>query len=436
MAIRLELADYPVKSVKFGKQTKYNNGALDINQEEVLSLILKDKRIVSADLELAFPNEKTRIANVRDVVEPRVKVSGPGANFPGILGPSDTTGEGRTNRLSGVAVVASAQYKPTILSGLTAPTCGIIDMWGQGTNVPPYGKLDDVVLVLKLVDPITEYEAQEAILSAELKVAVHLAETTKDKEPQNVEVFELPDVDPTLPRVVYVCSCACDAYSPHSGVAFYGLSIKDSLPTLVHPNEFIDGAVTSDARRGMGTRITTWQWQNQPVIMQLMKEHGKRLNFLGVILERTEIASLLGKRIQAASTAQMARLMRADGAIITKTTTSGNGFIEVMLTVHECEKKGVKTLLITAEYGGKDGAELPLVYYAPEATAMVSLGSFERGVTVGVPDKVIGLEPGKLTSLNPTDPAFSPWSELTLETYNLTSGIDWFGETYYTCKQY
>ena len=130
------------------------------------------------------------------------------------------------------------------------------------------------------------------------------------------------------------------------------------------------------------------------------------------------------------------RVFNADGAIVTKTTTSGNGFIEVMLTVDECEKKGIKTVLITAEYGGKDGTELPLVYYSPEATSMVSLGSFERGVTVPPPDKVIGLQGDQLTSLNPTDPPFSPWEEQTLEVYNLTSGIDWFGDTYATCKEY
>jgi len=251
-----------------------------------------------------------------------------------------------------------------------------------------------------------------------------------------VEVFELSKVDSSLPRVVYILTCACDRVAPHSGVAFYGLSIRESFPTFVHPNEFLDGAVTSDARRGMGTRITTWQWQNQPVLLELLRQHGKRLNFLGIILERSEIMSLLGKQVQAKAASQMARLLGADGAIVTKTTTSGNGFIEVMLTVDECEKKGVKTVLITAEYGGKDGTELPLVYYSPEATSMISLGSFERGITVPPPDKVIGLQGDQLTSLNPTDPPFSPWEEQTLEVYNLTSGIDWFGNTHATCKGY
>ena len=434
--MRLELANFPVRDVKFSRQTSYNNGVLEVDKEELVTLVLKDKRIASADLDVAFPGEKTRIVNVRDVVEPRVKVSGPGCVFPGILGPVETVGEGRTHRLSGVTVISSAQYTPTILHGLTAPTRGIVDMWEEGAQIAPYGKTINVVLILKLTNDIPEQEAHAVIQSAEFKVAFHLAETTRDKTPQDVEVFELGEVEPSLPRVVHIITCACDAIAPHSDVAFYGLSIRDSLPTLVHPNEFLDGAVTADARRGMGTRITTWGWQNQPVILELLREHGKRLNFLGVILERTEIMSLLGKQIAASHASQMARLLKADGAIITKTTTSGNGFIEVMLTVQDCERKGVKAVLITAEYGGKYGIELPLVFYVPEATSMVSLGSFERGIELPAPSKVIGAEPGQLVALSPTDEPFSPWSELSLEVYHLTSGIDWFGETYSTCRGY
>jgi len=153
--MRLELAVFPVKDVKFGKQTSYNKEVLEIDKEGLRALALQDKRIVSADFDLAFPGEKTRIINVRDVAEPRVKVSGPGCVFPGIIGPADTVGEGRTHRLSGLSVVASAKYTPTILRGLTAPTCGILDMWGPGAEITPYGLTNNLVMIVELVDPIT-----------------------------------------------------------------------------------------------------------------------------------------------------------------------------------------------------------------------------------------------------------------------------------------
>ena len=66
----------------------------------------EDPRIVSAELDIARPGESVRIWPVRDVIEPRVKVEGPGICYPGICGREITTvGEGRTHRLAGMGVV-------------------------------------------------------------------------------------------------------------------------------------------------------------------------------------------------------------------------------------------------------------------------------------------------------------------------------------------
>ena len=176
---------------------------------------------------------------------------------------------------------------------------------------------------------------------------------------------------------------------------------------------------------------------NQPMVLRLLREHGKRLNFLGVIMQRTEFETELGKQITAAVTSQMARLLRADGALITKMTPSGNSFIDVMLTVQACERKGVKTVLLTPEWGGTDGTELPLVFYVPEATAMVSTGSQERDIKLPAPAKVIGVKGGQLVAPRPGDQPFSPWSELTLDGWrDIIGGIDWWGSMHYTCKDY
>ena len=41
-----------------------------------------------------------------DIIEPRVKVSGPGTTYPGVWGRSnDRVGTGRTHRLGGFAVI-------------------------------------------------------------------------------------------------------------------------------------------------------------------------------------------------------------------------------------------------------------------------------------------------------------------------------------------
>src|SRR5512139_1140416 len=127
--MKLELVSFPVKNVLFTKPMKYRDYVLEIHKEELLKAVLEDRRIASAELDLAFPGDKTRIVRIRGIVEPRVKVSGPGCVFPGVLGPVETVGSGRTHRLSGLAVTTSADYRPTVMSGTGAPIAGILDLW-------------------------------------------------------------------------------------------------------------------------------------------------------------------------------------------------------------------------------------------------------------------------------------------------------------------
>ena len=56
--MKLEMATFPVNDVQLGNLTRYKSGILEINKGEVIKLILEDKRIASADLDLVFPVKK------------------------------------------------------------------------------------------------------------------------------------------------------------------------------------------------------------------------------------------------------------------------------------------------------------------------------------------------------------------------------------------
>ena len=43
--MKLELADFPVRNVRLGTRTGYANGVLSFDKEELLKLVLNDKRI-------------------------------------------------------------------------------------------------------------------------------------------------------------------------------------------------------------------------------------------------------------------------------------------------------------------------------------------------------------------------------------------------------
>ncbi len=435
--MRLELVSFPVGDVRFGEKTSFNKGLLEINKEELLALVLEDKRVASGDLAVAFPGEQTRIVNIRDVVEPRTKVLGPGCIFPGILGPVETVGEGRTHRLSGVTVMHSAEYEPEVSAGTGAGNTGLVDMSGPGAALTPLASTINIVLTTKLVGGLTELEAHNVIQLAQFRVAHRLAETTRTVPADNVEVLELVEVDSSLPRIVYILGCYSEWHIPHPSVAYYGYPIRESLPTFVHPNELVDGALTTDARKGDGSRPTTWQWMNHPVVLALLREHGKRLNFLGIILQRTRFETEFGKKITAACTSQMARLLRANGAIITRMSPSGNNLMDIMLTVQSCERKGVNTVFLTPEVCDSDGTGLPLQFYVQEASAMISASNLNAEVRLPAMMNVVGCGEGGFVIPRPGAKPISPWSEITLERRtNIADGIDWFGGMHFACVGY
>jgi glycine reductase len=130
----------------------------------------------------------------------------------------------------------------------------------------------------------------------------------------------------------------------------------------------------------------------------------------------------------------MARLLKADGAVITRTGPSGNNFIDVMLTVQACEKKGIKTVLLTPEWGGREGTELPLVFYAPEADAIVSTGSLDRPITFLSPKRVVGAGTTDIVELTVGEPLIAPAASFVGDKGYIQGGIDWWGSTQLTCK--
>src|SRR5262245_42625892 len=104
--MRLELGSFPVHEIVFGSRTAYDRGRLEVDHDAALAAVREDPRIARAELHLARPGASVRIWPVRDVIEPRVKVEGPGVCYPGMCGREITTvGEGRTHRLSGMGVV-------------------------------------------------------------------------------------------------------------------------------------------------------------------------------------------------------------------------------------------------------------------------------------------------------------------------------------------
>ena len=433
---RLELADYPVVEAHLGDAFRYEAGKLELNRGELSDLLSQDGRIEEVSLAVVHPGEKVRVTGIRDIVEPRVKLSGDGQVFPGTLSPVEPVGTGRTHRLSGMGVIATAAYEGTARAGLAVQRSAILDMWGPGADASRFSSLVGLVLILKLREGLSDLDAHTAIQFAALTAARRIAETTIELPPARVDVFDLGAPRPALPRVVLIQGCLTDSHNVHSGLSYYGLPIRDSLATFIHPNELLDGAITVAATRAVGHFPITWDWQNHPLALGLYREHGKRLNFLGVILERIQFDTFLGKEVIAHNSAALARTLGADGALVAW-TGSGNAFVELMMTIRECERRAIRTTLLTYEFGGKDGCDSPLLYYLPEANAVVSSGSRDRWLELPEPDRVVGPYERFTILTYPGAPLAEARSKLTLDARDmLIGGVDNWGGRSWTCSAY
>jgi len=434
--MQLEMAEFPVTRITLGNGLRYHSGTLEVDQEELTALVMRDKRIQDARLAVVAPGEKIRITGIRDVIEPRVKVEGKGQVFPGVLGPVAPVGDGRTHRLSGMAVVLTAEYEGTIRAGLGVQRSAILDMWGPGAEASRFSSLVNLVLILRLTGGLSEIEAHTAMQQAGCEVAKRLAEATIGLKPKRVESYYLRKEKPKLPRVVLIQGCLTDSQHSHSGVSYYGLSIRESLATLIHPNELLDGAITINTTRGIAYHPTTWDWQNHPIVLSLYREHRRQLNFAGIILERIRFQTHQGKEVIAQNTAQLASTLGVDGALVAW-LGSGNAFVDVMLTVQACERRGIKTVLVTYEYGGKEGIDSPLLYYVSEANAVVSTGSRDRWLDLTAPDKVVGpYEEIQILSY-PGAPKAAANGPLSFDARDMIiGGVDNWGGQGWTCRAY
>jgi len=434
--MKLDLANFPVREIRFGNSHRYENGKLTVDREDLVRLVSADERIAQARFEAVEPGEHARITGIRDVVEPRVKFGARGQVFPGALGSVENVGAGVTHRLSGMTVIATAQYEGTIRAGTGVQRSAMLDMWGPGAEASRFGHYPHLVLIMGLKGGLGELEAHLAIQRAEFAVAKRIAEVTDRAKPQEVERFELNE-DESLPRVVVIQGCITNGGQPHSGVSYYGLPIRESLATWIHPNELLDGAMTTNTTRGIGYYPTTWDWQNHPLALELFREQAAgRLRFGGMIIERISYDTIHGKEVVALNTAELAAQIGADAALVTW-LGSGNAFVEVMLTIRACEQRGIKTTLVSYEYGGKDGVDSPLLYYVPEADAVVSTGSRDRWIELPEAEKIIGPYDEIQVLTYPGAPSSAATGRLTLDARDmLIGGVDIWGAGAIKCEAF
>lgn len=382
--MRLELGQVLIKDIQFGENTKIDNGVLYVNKQELIDLIKEDEHLKSVDVEIARPGESVRITPVKDVVEPRVKVEGPGGIFPGVLAKVETVGTGKTNVLKGCAVVTTGK-----IVGFQE---GIVDMTGPGAEFTPFSKLNNLVLICEPQDILKQHDHEKAVRFAGFKAAAYLAEAAKTMTPDKVEVFEtLPLLEgmakyPKLPKIAYVQMLQSQGLLHDTYV--YGVDAKQIVPTILYPTEIMDGAIISGNCVSACDKNTTYHHQNNPVVHDLYEQHGKEINFVGVIVTNENVY-LADKERSSDWTAKLTEYLGLDGVVVSQ-EGFGNPDTDLVMNCRKIEAKGVKTVIITDEYAGRDGASQSLADADKAADAVVTGGNANEVIVLPKMDKVIG----------------------------------------------
>jgi len=389
--MRLQLDFLFIKDVRFAAETAVQDRVLHVDKGALQALLLEDRRFASIDVEIAHPGEECRITGVLDVIEPRAKTSDGDEDFPGAVGLQVPAGSGTTCVLKGTAIVLSDYRERTESGRSTDPNGDIIDMAGPGAEAGVYGKTHNIVLLPIAAEGVNGQEYLAAFKIAGLKAAAYLARAGKGVTPDRSEVLDLPPLSTkdgtsgTLPRVVYIFQILSTQFDPIPGEPIlYGRNVPDMVPTLLHPNEVIDGAVTSQIP---ALNVQTFQIQNHPIIGELCARHGKDLFFAGVIASTAPNNMADIERISNIA-ANLARHVGADGAVLTK-TAGGAPELTMARTAQRCERFGIKTALAVLHMAA-DVYGAATLFNMAEVDAVVSLGVPNTWLTLPAVKRIIG----------------------------------------------
>ncbi len=382
----LLMESFTVKDAYMGSKTRLGGGALEIAGAMLRSHILEDPIFEDVKFDIVKPGENARIVHVIDVLEPRIKTTGE-VPYAGTGAPVFQLGQGTTRALKNFTVITTCEFPLRRHGGLDVVRDGLLDMIGPAAGFTPFSKTINLVCSLKLKPDLDEDQYEYAVRLAGVKAARFIGEAARDLEPEQTRKYSLEQHKKGLPKVALLYQVHAVGLNLNSYL--YGMPFNDKLPILLHPNEILDGAVVDGNWSHPAVKTPTWYHTNSRLIEELYQQHGKTVDFVGVVFYRGRFEEMQGKARCANQVVKSARMLGAEGAIITW-EGAGNAFIETMLIVKGCEKAGIKTTLLTFEMGGTEGVDEPLFYSEVEANAIVSSGSYERPIVLPPVSRVAG----------------------------------------------
>jgi glycine reductase len=358
--LQLTLAIHPIDRIRFGDVTQLAGETLDVSLEELRANALEDARVESVEFEIVAPGEGCRIGGVYDIVEPRAKHPADGVDFPGVLGPPQPAGRGTTHVLRGAAV--------TVLEDAGAR---VIEMRGEAADYSPYAPLNHLVVIPRLRSTLRRHEAENARRRLSLKMAVCLGKAAIGVAPRVSEIYETRGPGEArkegVPRIAYIGQVhSRQRVAEVDEQIIYGTNTTGMLPIVLHPNEWLDGAILPG-----NSRLDTYLYQNHPVVSELYRSHqAGDISFVGTIATFGANDNF-DRELNCRMAAEQAKwVLQADGVVLTK-CGGGAPHADMGLTALYCERLGMRTVVQINPGPGDQSAESAVLFNYPEVDAIV-----------------------------------------------------------------
>tara|TARA_B100000029_G_scaffold516495_1_gene630257 strand:+ start:2684 stop:3997 length:1314 start_codon:yes stop_codon:yes gene_type:complete len=422
----LELAYFDIEEIVFGDRTHLEGCTLVVDHDTLRSQLLEDEHFDDVTLHLAHPGDDTRIINAVDAVEPRCRLGKGEHNFPGFLSPPRTVGVGRTAVMRGAAVVEVSAPVP---GESTYWREAFFDMTESGAGYSPFSNLANLVLEItpsKSIredsrPPLNVFEGtpeavalNRAIRMAGMKASVFMASAAEGATPDDVNVLELPKTrNPDLPGVVYLYQLAIPYLYGEIVPGGGAIGGPAHLPTPIHPNEILDGALVCGWNAIACMRELTYIAQNHPIINDLYERDGKDLQFLGVVIFANGDTPDAKERLTGHATT-LAKLFNPDGAIINY-AGGGHPCVDTMMICQKLESAAIPTTVMSMEMA-PDPSDSGFVHFVREADAIVSTGNYEESLDFPRVESVIGGTELLNSKSDPAGPFSYPLSGLLAST--------------------
>lgn len=387
--MKLEIGNFYVKDIVFGDELSFRGGILSVNKEEALKRVLEDGRITEAELYIAKPGDEIRLCPVKEAIEPRTRTDGKGL-FPGYTSPLRQSGNGTLHALKNCSVLVVGRHWGGFQDGL-------IDMSGPGQKFTYFGELQNLVLVADTNEEFERYEQQkknDALRRAGHRLAEYIGSCVRELSPEDREVYETVPITKrsrernALPSVVAVLQPQSQMEAMGYNDLLYGWDMNHYLPSLMSPQEVLDGAIVSGSFMPCSSKWSTYDFQNFPILRRLMEEDGKDYNFLGVIMANLNVAMDQKERV-IQMIVQQATELGADFALVTE-EGYGNPDADYVGAIAALESAGIKVVGVANECTGRDGASQPLVTLDEKLVAMVSTGNVSELVELPAMKTVLG----------------------------------------------